>query len=104
MRLSDDAALALAGLTWADLTWALSLGPLVNDLRGQQFERQHLVGRPELDRLARHAEHHGGRLVLRDREGAGHLHFLQAARAVIAHAGHDDADRIAAGILCRRAK
>ena len=44
------------------------------------------------------------RFVLRDRGGAGLLHLQHAARAVVAHAGHDDADRVAARVARGRAE
>lgn len=43
------------------------------------------------DRLLGHAEHHAGLFVLGVGGRAGLVHFLQPTRAVVTHAGHDDA-------------
>src|SRR5471030_193058 len=72
-----------------------------------QCNREDLVGDPGKgrddvrttagNRLFRHAEHDGGGFMF----GYGHrsrlVHFQQTPGAVIAHAGHDDADSVAPG-------
>ena len=56
------------------------------------------------DRFPGHAEDDAGRFVLRDRGGAGGVHFVEAGGAVVAHAGEDHADGVRAGGLRDRAE
>src|SRR3989344_6625153 len=75
-----------------------------HDGTGDFRQRQDFIHRAETDGLLGHAVDHAGRLVLRDRVGAGVMHLLQSTRAVIAHAGHDNPYRVLSGAPRNRAK
>ena len=57
---------------------------------GALVERKHLVHRASGDRFLRHSEDHAALLVLSD-------HPRASGDTVVAHAGHDHADRFGAG-------
>ena len=62
------------------------------------FERHDLVDAAEFDRFLGHSEDYAGGFVLGDVDRAGLLHLQHSARAVVAHAGEDHANRILPGI------
>src|SRR5574344_1384271 len=66
-----------------------------NDLLGDAVERQDLAHAAHLYGDFGHTKHHAGGLVLGHSEGAGLVHLFHATRAIVAHARHDDAQRIA---------
>ena len=67
-------------------------------------ERQHLVHAIEFDGFLGHPEDDGARFILRNVESASLLHLKHSARAVISHAGKDDADSIGTGVARSGAK
>src|SRR5579863_5221717 len=68
-------------------------GERAQDFRSEAMQRCHEIDGSSSNRLFRHAEHDAGLFVLREIDGAGHLHFKHALRTVVAHAGQDDTDR-----------
>ena len=80
----------------ADLADVSALPATTQDSAGDGAKWKHLADPIHPDRLLGHTEDDASRLVLRDGEGAGLRHFEHAARSVVAHAGHDDADGILA--------
>ena len=82
----DEDLVAHAGTPIRLTESAPSAGPI-------SIERQHLLGRAEQRRFARHAVDDGGRLVLRDGEAAGTADVEQAGGAVAAHAGQQNRRR-----------
>src|ERR1051326_2843213 len=62
-------------------------------------KRKNAVDAAECDGFFGHAEDDAGRFILRNRMAAGGGHFEKPLRAVVAHAGEDDADRVRAGGL-----
>src|SRR5215467_12656787 len=70
-----------------------------HDLSGDLAERDDFLDRAAGDRFLRHAEHDATLLVLRTRGSTKLAHLEEPSGAVVAHSGHDDAERVAAGIL-----
>ncbi len=66
---------------------------------GNGMQRHNLIGGTQLDGFLGHAEHDTALLVLRHRARTGIVHFAQAAGTIVAHAGHDNTERIFASIL-----
>src|ERR1700755_556712 len=104
---SSNQASSCACVALSSTTRILVMFPLTRPMCPDQsdepardhVERQHGVGGSCGDGLARHAEHHGGLLVLRDHGCTSAMHRDQAGHAVAAHAGEDEAERIFAEVL-----
>ena len=67
------------------------------DFSGKSLQRYDGLCGPHTDRLLGHAEDHATGLILSDGAGTRLAHRKQPAGTVVAHAGHDDPQRIRAG-------
>src|SRR5688572_19394181 len=70
-----------------------------HDVFGHAAERQDFLRSPQLDRGAGHSPHHARSLILRHGARTGVQHFLQAARAIVAHAGENHAHGVGTHVL-----
>src|SRR5258706_11373708 len=68
----------------------------LRDFVGDFFQRADDLGRAVQDRLARHAEHEGGRLVLDDGPAPPRADLLHARGAVAPHPGEQHAQHVGA--------
>ena len=64
---------------------------------GHLFQRHHNIHSTAGNCLFRHSEHDAAGLVLCDGRGSSFLHLTEALGAIVAHASHDDANRLRAG-------
>src|SRR5690349_5987739 len=70
-----------------------------HDVFRHPAEWQDFLRGTHLDRGAGHAPHHARSFILRHGACTGVQHFLEAARAVVTHAGEDRADRVRTHVL-----